>query len=97
MELKLVGKVNEVVSVAVEVDNEELATRYHVGLGYDTGRKVHTISVPSFKVSLETKYPLECDYKLREHKIARLDAETIQEIIAKILYPELQKLLTEVE
>lgn len=88
MELTLKSEVTELVTVAVEVDTN--ATRYHVMLSYDKTRDRHIVTVPNFDMSLDTKYPLECGYKLGEKGMGISDREAVVETIKQLLYPKLQ-------
>lgn len=93
MQLKLRGVINQVISVSAEVDVEETASKYVIVLGYDKVRGYYTLAVTNHYISLETKTPLNCSYKLMERGMSKADAEAVEEIVRELLYQHLHDLM----
>lgn len=94
-ELKVVRPVQEIITVAVEVDSGWSGGKYQVSLSYNPARKVYIISAPNYWVSMETTNPTNCAYKLGEHDIMSGDAKTIEAIVTQLLLPALHKKMDE--
>ncbi|MED2002462.1 hypothetical protein P4V86_03695 [Brevibacillus laterosporus] len=89
LELKEIKNVQEIISVAVEVDSGWSGGRYQVSIAYNPAREVYIISAPNYWVSMETTQPTNCAYKLQEHDIMSGDAVVIESIVTDILLPAL--------
>lgn len=90
-ELKVVKPVQEIITVAAEVDSGWSGGKYQVSLAYNPARKVYIISAPNYWVSMETTNPTNCAYKLGEHDIMSGDAKTIEAIVTQLLLPALNE------
>lgn len=88
MDIQVRREVAEVKTVQGVFDVVELAGRYNVALSYEPVEKEYTVIVPTFKIAFTSSNPTDCAYKLMERGMYKADAEAVQEIITKHLYPQ---------
>lgn len=91
-DLKVMRPVSEIKTVSVQVDCEQTAGRYTVTLSYDASRKVYMVSAPNYYISIERdsgEAIKSCSYKLQEKGMKSGDADVIEAIVTKLLYPSL--------